>query len=213
MMESGVAVAVAILRDAYPRQDFPERTAVLYGRMLADLDDLLVVEAVRKIVKTSRFLPSIAEIREQVAEATLGLPTASEAWDLVNTGQPLPRIAQESLNALGGRWAHRMTDTPSIFRAQFVKDYDARRGALVSATMINVEKTALEVALPISTRLQERPVFARLGRRLRGEDLGPVTNGEKSDAIRVLQAGPQTEDPRDDDLYVEAERIIEEAGR
>ena len=209
-MESGVAVAVAILRDAYPRQDFPERTAVLYGSMLADLDDLLVVEAVRKIVKTSRFLPSIAEIREEVAEATLGLPTASEAWDLVNAGQPLPRIAQESLNALGGRWAHRMTDTPSIFRAQFVKDYDARRGALVSATMINVEETP---ALPESTRLVERPVFARLGRRLRGEELGPVTNGEKSDAIRVLQAGPQTEDPRDDDLYVEAERIIEEAGR
>lgn len=61
--------------------------------------------------------------------------------------------------------------------------------------------------LPVSTSMRPRPVWARMNRRISSSDrLGPPTEAEMQDAIRVLEdADNQFYAPL---LYLEAERIL-----
>jgi hypothetical protein len=159
---TGVSQAVAILRDAYPRQDFPDRSARLYGTMLADMDDTLVVAAVQRLIRRSTFLPSIAEIRREVMEYVLCLPTPQEAWAMVTrpeTEGQLPTVVLASLQALGGRWAIRVSDAPSVMRSQFLRDYEARREAAMTSA-VGADPAGLPsptmAALPASTSITPR---------------------------------------------------------
>lgn len=156
---TGTSLAVAILRDAYPRADFPERTAVLYGSMLADMDDGQVVAAVHRLVRRSTFLPTIAEIRREVVESMLCLPSPQEAWEMVNrpeTEGHLPTTVLATLQALGGRYTIRVSDQPSVIRAQFLRDYEARREAAMTAA-VGADPAALPgrtmASLPESTSI------------------------------------------------------------
>ena len=120
--------AVAILRAAYPRQDFPDATVALYVRYLADRDSAGVVRAVDRLIRRSRFLPSIAEILEEEAEERLALPSAEEAWVLASgeSGE-LPGPVRDALNDVGGRWALRTSEVPGATRKHFIDAYAARR--------------------------------------------------------------------------------------
>lgn len=51
-----------MLMAAYPNARVPDGTVLLYESILVDLDRDRCVEAVRKIIKTSKFFPTIAEI-------------------------------------------------------------------------------------------------------------------------------------------------------
>ena len=97
--------ALALLRATYPRQDFPDLTVAVYGRMLADLDDEAVVPAVQRLINRCTFLPSVAEIRQEVAEARLGLPSAEEAWEIARCGRlrEAPAEVQAAAAAAGDR--------------------------------------------------------------------------------------------------------------
>jgi len=214
---SGVALAVSILRDAYPRADFPDRSAKLYGSMLADLDDVAVAEAVRRLVRRSQWLPTIAEIRMEVAEAKLDLPDAVTAWELVNSGRPvlaLPEIVGDALVAVGGKYAIRTSEQPSILRSQFMKDYESRRSLALRRAVGAVAVSPTLAALPVSTAMEPRPLVARMGRSLTVEGVGEPTEAEISDAISILRAGPLTgfDNPASDPIYVAAEGLLAEYG-
>jgi hypothetical protein len=132
-----VASAIAVLRDAFPRQDFPDRSVSLYSRMLSDLDGAKVSEAVVRLIRRSTWLPSIAEIRMEVAEGECQLPTAAEAWSLACVpveelhGVPPPELVMESIKACGGRWNIIHADRPEIIRTQFLRDYEGRRSSAI----------------------------------------------------------------------------------
>lgn len=70
----------ALLQAAYPRQELPDSTELVYASALADLDVVAVERAALALIRTSRWFPTIAEIREQVAEDLTGLPEAEMAW-------------------------------------------------------------------------------------------------------------------------------------
>ncbi len=53
---------VAMLLAAYPNARVPDGTVVLYESILVELDRDRCVEAVRKIIKSSKFFPTVAEI-------------------------------------------------------------------------------------------------------------------------------------------------------
>lgn len=135
MSSSGekVAAAIAILRDAFPRQDFPDRSVSLYSRMLVDMDGDEVTNAVKRLIRRCTWLPSIAEIRMEVAEAVCQLPTTAEAWSLACVpaeelhGVPPPELVMESIKACGGRWNIIHADRPETIRSQFTRDYEERR--------------------------------------------------------------------------------------
>lgn len=217
---TSMAPAIAILRDAYPRADFPDRTVRLYAALLADLDDDAVAQAVKRLVLGSEFLPSIAEIRREVAEAQLRLPTVEEAWDWAVRGglREAPPELRAAVDAVGGHYRIRTTENPETLRSQFMRDYAARRrralelftGAAVPSLppADTVELGPTMQSLPESDALRPRPVMMRLLRRLGGNLPGAPSEEEKSDAIRVLHR-LDVESP----IYREAERIFVEASQ
>ena len=70
----------ALLQGAYPRQELPASTESIYAAALGDLDVVAVERAVLFLIRTSRWLPTIAEIREHVAEEQVALPEPEFAW-------------------------------------------------------------------------------------------------------------------------------------
>lgn len=72
---------VGMLLAAFPAARITEPTVRLYERMLGDLDFELATNAVTRLVCTSKFMPTIAEIREAAADLSVG-PARSglEAW-------------------------------------------------------------------------------------------------------------------------------------
>lgn len=72
--------ALLELRLAFPQREVPVETMALYARQLADIDEASVVDAVFRLIRTAKFFPTVAEIRES---AVAGGPTeglAESAW-------------------------------------------------------------------------------------------------------------------------------------
>lgn len=107
----------------------------MYAEALADLDPQAVDAAVASVIKSSRFFPTIAEIRERVGERTLGLPTPAEAWMLacgdMTWPEPCP-LVRKAKQAVGGEWAFRTSENPTALRAQFLRIYEDLRDRQVA---------------------------------------------------------------------------------
>jgi hypothetical protein len=77
--EEALAIATMMI-EAYPREVKPE-TLKAYALHLADLDRGAAGRAVKALVATSKWLPTIAEVRACVARASLpAAPSVGEAW-------------------------------------------------------------------------------------------------------------------------------------
>lgn len=80
MTEAETAELMAVLMAAYPNQSIGEPTLKVYAMMLRDLDYLEVMDASQHLLSECRFFPTIAEIRQTVAERRCTLPEPAEAW-------------------------------------------------------------------------------------------------------------------------------------
>ncbi len=81
MTRSESAKLVACLLAAFPSTRATTATSEVYERMLADLDYLVANAAVERLLATSRFMPSISEIRGACLDLTHGTMRAGgEAW-------------------------------------------------------------------------------------------------------------------------------------
>jgi len=133
----------AILKATYPRQETTEATAEVYATFLSDLDYAATEQAVRRIAATSRFFPTIAEIREQVAEDHAGLPSVAEALELVAgrfrlsdaevEENPLPAEVAKAYRIVGGEWAFRTSTSPTTLHAQFRDMYAQIRAEAIGS--------------------------------------------------------------------------------
>lgn len=142
MRESEALKLVAVLKGAYPRQPTDEATAEVYVGFLVDLDYEQANDAIRRLIQTSRFFPTIAEIREEVAETACGLPSVTEALAMVLernhlsdeelAANPLPEAVKKAYRIVGGSWAFRTSENPVALRAQFRDAYAAIRAEEVS---------------------------------------------------------------------------------
>ena len=72
MNETGAVAVLSILKAAYPnsfkeysRQD-AQGAISIWATQLADVPDDIVLIAVRKLIATSKFIPTIAEVREKI---------------------------------------------------------------------------------------------------------------------------------------------------
>ena len=222
-MTPSIAQSLSRLRDAFPREDFPDRTVAVYGQELADLPPEAVARAVENVIRRARFLPRVSEIIAQVAEMELNLPTTEQAWEIAERGslRDAHHIVREAAEFVGGRWVILHGDNPTATRAQFRTAYDRLR----ERTLAEYETghalpppPGLQVlgptmaALPETDRIRPRPVMARLHHHWAGHELDPPTDEEKADAVDILREGPVTRDPVMDPLYAMAERIFAEAG-
>ena len=173
MRKSEVAQLVAMLIASFPSSKASDGTSAVYERMLLDLDHGAALDAIERLIATSRFLPTIAEIREAALAVTVGeVKRGGEAWGEVqrllarygakryDMGWRAPiadPIAAHVVAALG--WVALCDSENQVAdRARFIDLYDelaarARRG---------------QVAAPVVKALREAPAGAGAGHLVAG---------------------------------------------
>lgn len=136
---------VSVLFSTYPNATLERRHVDAYVSGLLDLDAATVARAVDRLRRTSKFLPSVAELREAATDLTVGARrTGVEAWELLQRAcrrwgwcsPPKvtdPKMAR-AISALGG-WVAACsitTEAEMSARARFIEAYDvfARRERL-----------------------------------------------------------------------------------
>lgn len=130
---------VAILKAAFPRQQVEPETVKVYATFLQDLDGAVAEPAVKRLVTVSRFFPTIAEMREAVAEASVNAPTVQQAVEAVMTRSAIPveerpklhPLVRRALDAIGGLYAIRTAESATTIRAQFRDAYAALRSEAI----------------------------------------------------------------------------------
>lgn len=137
MRESEALYLVGLLRGAYPRQVIPDSTEPVYVLGLLDLNRDEAMVAVTHLVRTSRWLPTIAEIRERVAEGAVDLPEPEWAWAEVREAIGRYGLEQDrpawscpeigdAVRALGWRTLCTTTNI-AIERERWIKTYTGLR--------------------------------------------------------------------------------------
>ncbi len=77
-MTAGLRPALELLAAGWPQQ-FTREQVTVYAEMLADVPPDELVAAVRHLIATSDFRPSVAEVRRTVLVARSGIPTPEQA--------------------------------------------------------------------------------------------------------------------------------------
>lgn len=100
---TGLQQALLDLRLAYPQREVAVEALALYARQLDDLPEAEVVDAIYRLIRTAKFFPTVAEIREATVTggATEGL--AEAAWTEVR--REVSRVGYGRGRELrGGAW-------------------------------------------------------------------------------------------------------------
>lgn len=138
MKTSEVVKLYAALTIAYPR--LPEANELIiemWDEALKDIDYQTAEVAVKKIILTNTYPPSIAEVRAAITSIIYpGTLTAAEAWGEVEKamryyGYYREREAIESMSELTARtvkfigWSNIcLCEEPAVVRGQFMKMYE-----------------------------------------------------------------------------------------
>lgn len=172
MKKSEVTELVAILSATFTRPPMAEKTCQVYENMLADLERQAAHRAVSRLINTSKWLPTIAEIRAAAVELEHGARRAgAEAWGDVNEairkfgryGVPEfsdPLVA-ECVRSFG--WLSLCDSTnDTADRARFIELYESlaersRRDQVAGSSL------ALPIVKP-ERRLHAVPGFAQIGK-------------------------------------------------
>lgn len=96
MTPSEAAKLVALLQAAYPNARWSEGTIGVYEMVLVDQDFNVTGTAIHRLIRSTKFLPTIAEILEVMADIAVG-PTRSgvDAWG--DVGMAIRRIGSYGL--------------------------------------------------------------------------------------------------------------------
>lgn len=143
-MAVDISELVADLAKAFPRQAVSGDSVRVYRRALEDIPPAVLQETVDELIRTSRFFPTVAEIREAAAERTLGLPSEAEALEQIKARQRWARdpeildpadpptlhpLVREAVDHVGGWHAFRASDRAEVVRGQFLRLYRDLRAA------------------------------------------------------------------------------------
>jgi len=128
--------ALAHLKDAFPNAKITEGTFRVYLDHLDDLPQEGVEKAAYRIVDTQDWFPTIRQIREAVIEETLALPSEVEALAQVEAGGRLHIVVGNALAMIGGKYAWRTAEEPTVLRGQFLKLYRQERERVIQEAMI-----------------------------------------------------------------------------
>lgn len=135
-----IAEIITMLEVAY-RKELGKDGQYLYYQLLGDVDDGLLKAATMQHIGSSKWMPSIAELREAaraLQARALGLPTPGEAWAMVlekmgdaDTYFGTPTFDDPAIAAAvaGVGWEsirHTQIDKQGVTRAHFCKEYEAQ---------------------------------------------------------------------------------------
>jgi hypothetical protein len=124
----------------YPRFELTDATITVYRDMLQDIEPELLHAAVKKIGGSSKWFPTVAEIRtaaKEIQNRALGIPTAAEAWGEVKRqiaaigyyGSPEFQDAATAATVQAIGWRYLCTSTDEMVdRAHFTKYFGQIQG-------------------------------------------------------------------------------------
>lgn len=114
------------LAAAYPKTHLGQATLAVYAADLADIDPDVLAGALVDLRRTSRFFPTIAEIREACAIAVIDPPNPAEAFRQASTKAPMHELVAEARTLVGDSW-HWQTSTTHDLERQFRAAYAETR--------------------------------------------------------------------------------------
>jgi hypothetical protein len=133
--KSDVTGFVGILAASYPNFNLTQETIVVYQKTLADIEPKVLEAAILHLVTTSKFFPTIAEIREAAFSIMTNerkIPSAFEAWEEAinhcikgNYKDYSHPLIERAVNIIGiDYWRNMTYDDEMATRAQFFKIYE-----------------------------------------------------------------------------------------
>jgi len=139
---------MAVLNSSYKTQPLAKETLEIWYRSLSDIDYTLAQKAVEKILLTSKFYPTIAEIRETCLSLIEGKKvTGLEAWgifrkyiNLYSTAENYEKLKQDHpdiyalVHAVGGR--ELLSGNADFVRPEFERMYNEHRDTLKKEKML-----------------------------------------------------------------------------
>lgn len=145
MTPSAALKLVAKLKAAFPRANVGPDTLQVYAESLLDIDQGVAEDATLGLIATSRFFPTIAEIRERVAVSQTQLDDAGTAWRNVlrvvsRWGRYNQTAAMGALDPLTAHaaqsvgWIAICNSTGPAERAHFLRVYDVQRARVLEGT-------------------------------------------------------------------------------
>lgn len=191
---------MSALKAAYPNANIvpDKRSTELWWAMLMDLDYAVCLNAVKQLISTNKFCPTIAEIRECYARtASPELPDWGNGWGEVqraihNYGYCREEEALESMSEQTRRCVKRMgwqnicmSENPSADRANFRMIYERESNS----------KMAM-LQLPGAVR-EQRMKFQQLA----------------AGVVERLEEKPKAEIPQEPEVYAECDGITAELKR
>jgi len=133
--KSDAAELVMLLLGAYPHAKVHSRTSQVYETMLADLDVESARAAVQRLITTSKFMPTVAEVRAAAADLERGpVRSGADAWldvlaQIRSEGYcGAPRFDDAIVTALVERWGWSrlcLEGSLEADRARFIEAYDS----------------------------------------------------------------------------------------
>lgn len=158
MSRRDVQRVVAELAALFPAGSVTPTTVALYVQALEDLPIRALDGAARELIatRTSPYLPTVGEIRMTACRQVIGAPSEVEALEVANEyagrdhgGSRPHRCVLRALNAVGGKYAWRTTENPTVLRSQFLAAY---RDVLASETQ---QESLRGIARPTANELEE----------------------------------------------------------
>lgn len=144
---------VGILTASFPNNKVSRETIQIYQRTLSDLPLDVLEMAILQLVTTSKFFPTVSEIRDasfSIMANKSGIPSAFEAWGEAmdhcrksNYKDYSHPLIEKTVNIIGIDYWHHMTyDDEMATRAQFFKIYEGllRRAELEAKTLPQVKE-------------------------------------------------------------------------
>lgn len=142
---STIGAVLADLKLAFPREVVTNERVALYVRELADIPDAALQAACQHVIRNGRFFPLVAELLDAAAEHTLALPSEGAALDQIeariawgrnrghdDTSAPeVHPLVQEALQRVGGFYAYKNAEKPSVIRGQFLGVYREARASTI----------------------------------------------------------------------------------
>lgn len=209
MTKSEVVELVAVLSASYPSASLAERTVLVYEQMLEDLDCSAASAAVARLVQTSKWLPTIAEIRGAAYElAAVPRRLAGEAWgdvlsEIRRTGSyGIPRFVDprtaECVRLMGWRNLC-LSENDAADRARFADLYDG-----LTERAMREGQVSPALALPAPKGNPIRSLIGVVAKPMPALPAGP-SEADRSHVRAALKAferepDPPPDGPSDDDL-------------
>jgi hypothetical protein len=139
----GVTAVLKVLKASYPnfykdlKKEDAEEILSLWGNMFSDDDTRIVIEAVKALIATHRYPPTIADVKEKIFEITHPKSLSElEAWNLVRKAiriydtqqyfEELPPIIQRVVGSASQlrEWACMDAEVVnSVIQSNFMRSY------------------------------------------------------------------------------------------